>query len=341
MTAIETKICIKEKIVKNLGRSREKWVLWHVTGRCNIECPYCYGSFNGGSYKTDYSVDDDLSLDILKTAALDLKSLGFNRIHINGGEPILRKDIIEFLRYLKTLEMRVWFLTNATTQLRKIELIIKEELVELLAVSVDSKDAATINLQRERGEIVLENLSKISTSRAKNESSVKLGVYCVATKFSAPRIPELLDHLIDLEIDYFNVQPMFLPDGHPFHAASITSRDVEVVKQYIGHMRTRASEIEISTDANLLLSEVALETPGAYLNASDCFAQHGRYLFIGPGGEVLGCPSIPPDHNLPLGNIVDGRIRSFVSSSNGVEGKRCRHLSLDCLGMYEMAYRDD
>lgn len=341
MTNKNTQVCVDDSVVSDLGVAKERWVLWHVTGRCNIECPYCYGSFEGGSYKADYSPSDDVPINALKKAADDLAKIGYNRVHVNGGEPLLRNDILDLLQHLKMRELRVWLLTNGTTRIGKLNAILERGLVELIAISVDAKESATINRQRERGQVVLKHLVKIVSLRKKLNPNIKIGVYCVATKFNVRKIPGLIDYLIDLGVDYFNVQPMYLPPEHPFRPAILTAEDASLVEQYIEHLNSKKDQISVPTDANLAISKLALQTDPTKLSAKGCFAQDGRYLFIGPRGDVYGCPSIPSSDNVSLGNICEHGLENMVAAARSNSRHQCSHLSMDCLGMYEMAYRDD
>jgi GTP 3',8-cyclase len=67
-----------------------------ITDRCNYRCVYCRTGTNGAAYAelpfTDY----------LRMARI-LVSLGVTKIRLTGGEPLLRKGIIDFVRDLAEL----------------------------------------------------------------------------------------------------------------------------------------------------------------------------------------------------------------------------------------------
>lgn len=68
--------------------------LLEVTNRCNLRCRYCFA--NGGSE------DSDPSLQELKNAILDIvRQCGHPLLQFSGGEPTLRDDLPELIRFAK------------------------------------------------------------------------------------------------------------------------------------------------------------------------------------------------------------------------------------------------
>lgn len=67
-----------------------------ITDRCNYKCVYCR-SGNGGTAFPDLPVSDYLRLARL------FVSLGIEKIRLTGGEPLLRREIVELVRELAAL----------------------------------------------------------------------------------------------------------------------------------------------------------------------------------------------------------------------------------------------
>ena len=67
-----------------------------ITDRCNYRCVYCRTGTNGAAY-AELPFDDYLRM------ARILVSLGITKIRLTGGEPLLRKSIVDFVRQLSTL----------------------------------------------------------------------------------------------------------------------------------------------------------------------------------------------------------------------------------------------
>jgi cyclic pyranopterin phosphate synthase len=67
-----------------------------ITDRCNYRCVYCRTGTNGAAY-AELPFEDYLRM------ARILVSLGITKVRLTGGEPLLRKGIVEFVRDLSGL----------------------------------------------------------------------------------------------------------------------------------------------------------------------------------------------------------------------------------------------
>ena len=67
-----------------------------ITDRCNYRCVYCRTGTNGAAY-AELPFEDYLRM------ARILVGLGITKIRLTGGEPLLRKGIVEFVRDLANL----------------------------------------------------------------------------------------------------------------------------------------------------------------------------------------------------------------------------------------------
>jgi cyclic pyranopterin phosphate synthase len=67
-----------------------------ITDRCNYRCVYCRTGNNGAHY-SDLAMDDYLRM------VRVLVGLGIEKVRITGGEPLLRKGVVEFVRELSSL----------------------------------------------------------------------------------------------------------------------------------------------------------------------------------------------------------------------------------------------
>src|ERR1700739_1370081 len=109
-----------------------------ITDRCNYRCVYCRTGTNGASF-AELPFDDYLRM------ARILVSLGITKIRLTGGEPLLRKGIIEFVRELSRLRTvrggkpEIALTTNGHL-LAEIAQPLKDAGLDRVTVSMDAVD---------------------------------------------------------------------------------------------------------------------------------------------------------------------------------------------------------
>ncbi len=109
-----------------------------VTDRCNYKCVYCRTGNEGALY-------GDLAFaDYLRMARV-LVGLGIQKVRITGGEPLLRKGVVEFVRELAKLraatgeELDIALTTNGHL-LAEMARPLKEAGLRRVTVSMDAVD---------------------------------------------------------------------------------------------------------------------------------------------------------------------------------------------------------
>src|SRR5512147_804848 len=67
-----------------------------ITDRCNYKCVYCRTGNDGAQYS-------ELPIEEYLRMAKVFVSLGIEKVRLTGGEPLLRKGIVDFVRELSTV----------------------------------------------------------------------------------------------------------------------------------------------------------------------------------------------------------------------------------------------
>ncbi|HSZ61323.1 MAG TPA: GTP 3',8-cyclase MoaA [Terriglobales bacterium] len=109
-----------------------------ITDRCNYKCVYCRTGTNGAAY-AELPFEDYLRM------ARILVGLGITKIRLTGGEPLLRKGIVEFVRDLAKLrteqgEKPEIALTTNGHLLAEIAQPLKDAGLDRVTVSMDAVD---------------------------------------------------------------------------------------------------------------------------------------------------------------------------------------------------------
>ena len=106
-----------------------------VTDRCNMRCRYCMPP--RGVDKLQH--DEILSYEQLYRLTRAAVALGVEKVRVTGGEPLVRKGILGFLRRLGQMEgLRQLVLTSNGLQLAEMAAELKEAGVRRLNISLDS-----------------------------------------------------------------------------------------------------------------------------------------------------------------------------------------------------------
>lgn len=120
-----------------------------VTERCNYKCHYC-------TFWRQDSYSEEMSLDEWKAALLSLrKFVGRFLIQFVGGEPFVRRDLIDILEYCYSQRIDWGVITNGSALTRSMcERLVRAHPTNI-DISIDSLDAATHDAARGvRGSLV-------------------------------------------------------------------------------------------------------------------------------------------------------------------------------------------
>ena len=105
------------------SKDKKPVVVWNMTKRCNLKCVHCYAQ----AVPVDGA--DDISTEQAKTMIDDLAAYGAPVMLFSGGEPLVRKDLVELASHATSKGMRAVISTNGT-------LITKEKARELKGVGL-------------------------------------------------------------------------------------------------------------------------------------------------------------------------------------------------------------
>jgi len=83
-------------------------VVWNVGQRCNLKCIHCY------SQSKDIEYPGELNTKEAKAMLDGLAEYGAPVILFSGGEPLLRKDLMELITYARNKGLRAVISTNGT-----------------------------------------------------------------------------------------------------------------------------------------------------------------------------------------------------------------------------------
>ncbi len=181
-----------------------------VIDRCNYRCPYCMPADIYGEDFKFMPRHDWLTAGELKRIAGLFMQLGVTKLRLTGGEPLLRRDIVDIVAKLSSLSgLDDLALTTNGTLLAERASDLKAAGLRRVTVSLDSLDEAVFReMSGGRGDIQ-SVLDGITAAQSAGLSPIKLNVVVQKGK-NDHTVMGLLDHvrgsgLIVRFIEYMDV----------------------------------------------------------------------------------------------------------------------------------------
>ncbi len=193
-------------------------VVWNMTRRCNLKCVHCYAQ------AVDPDGQDEISTAQAKTLIDDLAAFGAPVMLFSGGEPLVRKDLVELASHATSKGMRAVISTNGT-------LITKEKARELKEVGL-----SYVGISLDGGEEVHDKFRGVPGSYRKalegvkncQEVGLKVGLRFTINRRNAGEIPKVFDLMEEREV------PRIC-----FYHLVYSGRGSELIKEDLNHKETR------------------------------------------------------------------------------------------------------
>ena len=112
-----------------------KIVSWNTTNACNMYCAHCYRD-------AGCQAKEELSTAEAKKLLREIAKAGFKIMIFSGGEPLMRPDIIELVKYASDLHLLPVFGTNGTLITLDMARKLKAAGAKGMGISLDSLDKA-------------------------------------------------------------------------------------------------------------------------------------------------------------------------------------------------------
>jgi 12,18-didecarboxysiroheme deacetylase len=192
MISISRLYCGSKEAMDMLRYGSEKHkrpvVVWNMTRRCNLKCVHCYSSSQNIQYKNELSTDEG------KKLIADLAAFKSPVILFSGGEPLMREDLPDLVRFAVDQGMRAVISTNGTLLTKKTAATLKKIGISYAGVSLDGMKNTHDQFRGVAGAFDM-TLKGIRTCR---DEGIKVGIRFTINKKNFSDIPALFD-LIEKE----------------------------------------------------------------------------------------------------------------------------------------------
>lgn len=301
----ETSSC-RFRIPESGGR-----VLWQITNKCNYACRYCI--FRSRPDK----IPGELTTKEACRVMDELKETGFTHIKFTGGEPLLRPDMSEIIRYANQKRFKVDLSTNASLISYAAARELSRWWIKMLHVGLDGH-CDKINAQVRLPGTFARTVAGI---RACIRAGVYVRVGCVIFSGNQYHLPEMAQFCSELGVQEL-IFSMMEPAGRMAGDRSmLAGRPLNSLIDKIESIR-REFEGRLEISSNIEESE---ESGHAACAAGE------RFLYIDNEGRVAPCTWIAqaaPDFvsaatlkEASLSELLaSSPVKSFMDSRNGKYG---------------------
>lgn len=160
-------------------------VVWNMTRRCNLKCIHCY------SNSADIDYPDELTTDEGKKLIDDLAAFGSPVILFSGGEPLLRKDLLELAQYARDKGMRAVISTNGTLITKDIAAKLQKVGLSYVGVSLDGLEKTHDRFRGKKGAFA----AAIEGIRNCRDAGIKVGIRFTVNKHNVADVPDMFELL--------------------------------------------------------------------------------------------------------------------------------------------------
>jgi MoaA/NifB/PqqE/SkfB family radical SAM enzyme len=250
-----------------------------TTSSCQCRCVHCCAEAHQG--RRGNELDTAEMQRLIDEAA----QLGALQVVLSGGEPLLRKDIIELVRHAHDAGMIIRLNTNGLLLDARRVLNLKKAGLNLCAVSIDDADPETHDQLRSVPGLYAKALEGIRLLRQYNVLS------SILTYASKRNVPEGLEKIVDLG-RRLGVLSVFI-----FFPVAVGRWDGAFGQVLNAQERKKVRELQDLTTVYL-----ELITPKTI-----CCAQKKLVIYASAYGDITPCPVVP----FSIGNVRDYPLAEF------------------------------
>lgn len=293
---------------------RQLFIQWDSTNDCNLRCRHCYHNREGNK---NHSQEKKKLMNLAEVKEmvddLALTSNRWNmspRLHISGGEPLMRRDLLDILEYTFEKKVTTKLLTNGTLVTKKKAREIKKRGVNRVQISIDG-NREKHNFVRQREYAFDKAMEGISNCK---EEGIGVTVSFTAMQSNKSYIEQAIKESIDAGAQMFGVQS-YVP------SLDLGINDPEFIDSK-GLYEIYLSQRELSKKYGEKIGLLETEVLWGLMHEDDSLREKSRKeeKYLGgcgagfSGVSVLSNGRVYPCRRLPLdmGHIQEGLVNLII-----------------------------
>lgn len=301
---------IQDRKIKNINNNYISKIIIEITNKCNLQCKYC--CMDSNLQESDLITKEEYFSIINKLIYLEPR-----HIVVSGGEPMIRGDIVDIVKYLKErFDGYISLSTNLTYKINNLVEISK--YVDSIDISLDGYNEESCSKYRGRGvfDIVDKNIDILKQYNDKISASM------------------IVDDKNYLEINNFIEYCKNKKIKHTF-------------KRFLAIGRGSNKDIFLQDKDNIVCMKLDEK-----LSTNTCNAGMSQ-IFIDNKGGIYPCP-LMADKEYFIGNVLDLSVDEIIVNSNlvsqkvnkNIENNGCKNCEFyvfcsPCPAIFNEAYKKD
>ncbi len=294
-------------------------VQWFITSKCNYRCRYC------GVWKQPPS--PELNLEEVKRGIEALQELKVVELVFTGGNPLLRPDMAEILKYAHDRFPLVAIYDNGSLAWRKVEALRHADVVCISLDTLNPKLQDEINGVKGAFQAAMKSLETLKSRK------VNVAVDVTVSSLNLPELPNLIEYfglkgipvVISIYTD-FSTPDGLVQIGQPDPAAQL--RNGREMVELLEKIRELRKVYPVHLDERII--QVLIDYFSGRVKSWSCKALTSFFV-VDPLGRVSGCHLKPP--------IVEVQRLPEVWNSKLLECYRRKYAECDgCLYLCYLAY---
>ncbi len=178
------------------GEGKPIWVSLELTYQCPLKCVFCSNPLDFESYR-----EGELSTDEWKKVIRDAREMGAMQIGFTGGEPTLRKDLEELIRYADELGFYTNLITSGVGLTVERLKDMKDKGLKHIQLGFQSCDERIANSMAG----VDSYQKKLAIAREIKALGFPMVLNIPVTRQNLPQIPEILLLAEELQVEYMEL----------------------------------------------------------------------------------------------------------------------------------------
>lgn len=278
-----------------------------LTYRCPLRCVYCSNPLDFARYREELTSTEWYR--VFAQAA----ELGVMQLHLSGGEPTLRNDLIGLIRHARSLDLYTNLITGGT-------LLAEDQLMQF-------RDAGLDHIQLSIQSSKSESAEKIAGTVASHER--KLRIASLITRIGLPLTLNVVIHRLNIA-EVPDLIHLALKLGAQRLELANTQYYAWATENRAALMPTRSQYQRAQEIAVAALSKYRGELEIAFVQndyltgePKPCMGGWGRsYICINPVGEVLPCHAAKVISGLHFASVREGSLGAIWRDSPAMNAYR-------------------